>query len=39
MGAVVAEAQSRAQAKGVVRSDASAVVRETLTVWAAKRKR
>ncbi len=33
LGAVVAEAQRRAQERGVVRADSSAVVREALDAW------
>jgi hypothetical protein len=39
LGAVVAEAQRRSQEKGVVRADSSAVVREALDAWIAKRGR
>lgn len=38
LGAVVTEAQGRAQAAGRVRSDASEVVREALDLWAKRRK-
>jgi hypothetical protein len=38
LAAVVTEAQRRAQERGVIRADASAVVREALDAWA-KRKR
>jgi hypothetical protein len=39
LASVVTEAQRRAQERGVIRADASAVVREALDAWIAKRGR